>query len=114
MLIYKSGDSTLVYNERPISLLSPFSKLFEKCIYAGLTNYLSKLTKFSDTHYGFRQDCETQDAFIRLTEVAYAANNDGKFISTFFIDYSKVFETMNHKYFENWFDMVYLDRLMNL
>ena len=35
--IYKKGPKDICENYRPISLLSPFSKIFEKCIHHRLT-----------------------------------------------------------------------------
>ena len=41
--IYKNGSKKKKKcNYRPISLLSPFSKIFEKCIYEQLYSYLIK------------------------------------------------------------------------
>ena len=40
--IYKKGNPDLCTNYRPISLLSPFSKIFEKTIYSRLYSYLVK------------------------------------------------------------------------
>ena len=40
--IFKSGDSKLISNYRPISVLNIFSKIFEKVIGKRLTGYLTK------------------------------------------------------------------------
>ena len=40
--IYKKGKKYLPKNFRPISLISPFSKIFEKCILSQLTNFFTK------------------------------------------------------------------------
>ena len=40
--IYEKGPKNLCPNYRPIFLLSPFSKIFEKCLYNQLINYLNK------------------------------------------------------------------------
>ena len=61
------------------------------------TKFLSKLKILSDTQYGFRHCCPTQDVIISLTEFVYAPINNRKFSSTFFIDYSKAFDAMNHR-----------------
>ena len=95
--VHKSGDSALVSNYRPISLLSPISMLFEKCFYVWFTNFLSKPTILSDTKYGSRQGSATQDVIIKLTEFVYEAIIDRKLSGDFFIGYSKAFDTMNHR-----------------
>ena len=40
--LYKSGDSCSFSNYRPVSVLSCFSKMFERIIYTRLFNYLLK------------------------------------------------------------------------
>ena len=40
--IFKNGPKEKCCNYKPISLLSPFSKIFEKCIYEQLYSYLIK------------------------------------------------------------------------
>ena len=40
--IYKKGPKNLCSNYRPSFLLSPFSKIFEKCLYNQLINYLNQ------------------------------------------------------------------------
>ena len=40
--VYKKGDSTICSNYRPISLLSIFSKIFEKCMYSRIYAFLTK------------------------------------------------------------------------
>ena len=39
--IFKKGDKQLIKNYRPISLLTIFSKMFEKIIFNNLYNYLN-------------------------------------------------------------------------
>ena len=40
--IYKSGDKQIVNKYRPISLLSPFSKVYEKLIFNRFFKFLAK------------------------------------------------------------------------
>jgi Notch-like protein len=51
--VYKKGDKANYSNYRPISLLTSFSKIFEKAIYIRLTEYLLKNKIFVDSQYGF-------------------------------------------------------------
>ncbi|KAI0211103.1 hypothetical protein LSAT2_004079, partial [Lamellibrachia satsuma] len=40
--VFKNGDTSLVNNYRPISVLPVFSKVFERLIYNRLINYIMK------------------------------------------------------------------------
>ena len=77
--------------------MPPISKLFEKCVYVRFSKFQSKLEILSDKQNGSRQGRATQDAIIKMTEFVYAAINDREFSSAFFIEYSKAFDTKNHK-----------------
>ena len=94
--IHKTSDVTLVTNYRPISLLPPISKVFEKCIHVRLIKFLSKFSLLSINQFGFREGLSTQDAIIKLTEAIYSAINDRKFSCAIFVDFKKAFDTMNH------------------
>ena len=53
--IFKSGDSTKMSNYRPISILSFFSKIFEKLMYNILNNFLYKNEVIYKYQFGFRK-----------------------------------------------------------
>ena len=52
--LYKSGDSHIFNNYRPISLLSQFSKILEKLFVTRLDNFIDKNKLLMDSQYGFR------------------------------------------------------------
>ena len=54
--IFKSGDPNLASNFRPISLLSMYSKLVEKCMYTRLNSFISKHDILSPLQYGFQRE----------------------------------------------------------
>ena len=58
--IHKGGSKSEVSNYRPISLLSSFSKIFEKAMYARLINFLNSNKTLTESQYGFRagRSCE--------------------------------------------------------
>ena len=60
--IYKSGDKQIVNNYRPISLLSPFSKIYEKLIFNRFFKFLDKKSILIPTQYGFCPHHSTQHA----------------------------------------------------
>ena len=69
ILIYKKGTHNKCCNYRPISLLSPFNKFFEKCLYEHFQKFLTKYSIICPQQYGFRQGHST------LTAVANICNN---------------------------------------
>ena len=51
--LYKKGDSSLLVNYRPISVLPTISKIFEKVIHEQLYEYFDKYTLLAEQQYGF-------------------------------------------------------------
>lgn len=94
--IHKSGSKHDINNYRPISLLSPFSKLFEKHLYNCLSDFLVKNNVLYDKQFGFRNECSTELAVIdTLNELA--SNLDKNLVTCgIFLDLSKAFNTVNH------------------
>jgi len=60
--VFKKGDRTEFSNYRPISLLTSFSKMFEKIIFKRLYNYLNNNNILVDHQYGFRKKLSTETA----------------------------------------------------
>ena len=70
--LYKSGDSRRFSNYRPVSVLSCFSKMFERIIYTRLFNYL-------------------------LKKKSFILNNLVSKQGTQLVDLAKAFDTVDHK-----------------
>ena len=64
--IFKSGDSEIPTNYRPISVLTYFSKIFEKVLYGKLNDYFTKNKLLSQQQYGFRNNHSTSLAITDL------------------------------------------------
>ena len=64
--IYKNEPNEKCCNYRPISLLSPFSKIFEKCIYEQLYSFLIKYHILAFNQFGFKQNCSTSQTVRQL------------------------------------------------
>jgi len=50
----KNGPKKNCCNYRPITFLSPISKIFEKCIYEQIQQYINKYNLLTYKHFGFR------------------------------------------------------------
>ena len=57
--VHKSGKHSLLNNFRPISLLSPISKIFESLVSKRLTKYLEDSNIISDHQFGCRKSHST-------------------------------------------------------
>ena len=66
--VFKKGDSNLINNYRPISLLPVISKVLEKIIANQLSKYFEDNKLFHDNQYGFRTGLSTEYATIELTD----------------------------------------------
>ena len=65
--IFKSGDSSKITNYRPISVLSFFSKVFERVMYNHITDFIDSLNVLYKYQFGFRHKHSTQQADLHLT-----------------------------------------------
>ena len=72
------GERSTAKNYCPISLLSVFSKVFEKLVNNGIFNHLEKSGLFSDLQYGFRSSRSTVDLLTVVSDrIARAVNRSG-------------------------------------
>lgn len=94
--LFKSGDSALFNNYRPISLLTAFSKIFERIFYARLLNFLNKEDILFKFQFGFRIKHSTYMALLTLVDFITSAIDKGEFVLGIFLDFSKAFDTVNH------------------
>ena len=90
-------DSKLDHiNYRPISLLSVFSKIYEKLIYSRIYSYLDKNNLIYSKQFGFRGGYSTNHAIISITEHIRNLLDNGEFVCGVFIDLEKAFDTVHH------------------
>lgn len=94
--IFKSGNRKLVTNYRPISLLHPLSKLFEKCIHSRLDKFLTKNQLLYNNQFGFRSNSSTEHAVTRIFNQISQNVDENKVVCTVFLDLKKAFDTVNH------------------
>jgi hypothetical protein len=77
--LYKAGPEGLVGNYHPVSLLSTFSKVFEKVFYFRLLNFLKAQNVLYLSQFGFREKHSTYMAILTLLEHIIKAVDKGQF-----------------------------------
>ena len=66
--VFKKGSRQDKDNYRPTSVLSIFSKIFEKAKFKRLYGYLESCNILYPLQFGLRQKCSTNHALIQITE----------------------------------------------
>ena len=94
--IFKSGDPSLLTNYRPISVLSFFSKVFERIVYDSLFDFICTINILYDYQFGFRPGHSTQQAIITLIDKITKSLDNGDIVISLFIDLKKAFDTVDH------------------
>ena len=95
--IYKSGDKSDVSNYRPISTLSPISKILEKLIHVRSINFFNKQSALLTTQDRFRANHLTSHALTEVLTLLHDNINDENYTALMLLDLLKAFDTVNHK-----------------
>ena len=94
--IHKSGDTNVMQNYRPISLLTNFAKIFENIIYTRLQNYFYKINIPSSNQFGFQKGKSTSMVVLEILDKIYEGISNKHFTLGVFIDLAKAFDTVDH------------------
>ena len=78
--IFKSGDSGKITNYRPISVLSFFSKVFEKVMYNPISDFIESVNILYKYQLLFRQRHSTQHAIITLLNKTTSSLDTGDLV----------------------------------
>ena len=87
--ILKAGDSSQIANYRPISVLTFFSKVFEKIMYNCILKFMDDNHVFNEHQYGFRQKHSTQQAIITPVDKITTFLDKGDIMISVFLDHKK-------------------------
>ena len=94
--IFKSSDSSLPNNYRPISILSIASKLLEQHIRSLIFEHLNDNSPISKFQWGFMPHRSTISALCSLTHDWLKDLDNGKEICSVFFDLCKAFDSVPH------------------
>ena len=83
-------------NYRPISLLTAFSKVFERIIYDRLLQHIETNNILTDEQFGFKTFSSTEKAFYKLIDGILDALNNKMMVGGIFCDLQKAFDCVNH------------------
>ena len=84
-------------NYRPISILTSFTKTFEKVMQTRLLKHLTDHNILCKEQYGFVTKRKTVNATYQLTNEILNALNNNLLIGGIFCDFEKAFDCVNHK-----------------
>ena len=95
--IYKSEESNIFTNCRPISLLSSLSKLLEKIVARQVIGYLYKKQILYKHQYGFRRGHNTSHPVTHFLDKIYQGFNENitSYTLGIFLDLKKAFDTVD-------------------
>jgi hypothetical protein len=94
--LLKKGNKENVANYRPISLLTSFSKVFERLIYDRLLNHIQTNNILRTEQFGFRVSLSTEKASYKLIDDILNALNNKLMVGGIFCDLQKAFDCIDH------------------
>lgn len=94
--IYKSGSRNVMDNYRPISILSSFSKVYEKVIYNRLEAFLLENSLIDKNQFGFLKNSSTVSASTCLINSIVNQTDQRLRTGCIFLDIKKAFDSVNH------------------
>ena len=95
--IHKGGSKTDVTNYRPISLLSSFSKIYEKLMHTRVLEFLDKNGSLFESQYGFRPGMSCEHALLNAQNSILHYLGRKQIAVLLLLDYSKAFDLLEHK-----------------
>ena len=99
--LHKGGYQMDLGNYKPISILSPFNKIFEIILHERLVDFWDKYKLFTNLQFGFRKKFSTDLAITYLYETILQQMDCGKSVYGAFLDFAKAFDCVNHQILMN-------------
>ena len=95
--IHKKGDESQCKNFRPISLLPCLSKVFERCVFKDIFNYLHVNNRISKLQAAYSPCNSTEFQLLELYHLIAKAMDEKKIVRFVFCDVSKAFDRVWHE-----------------
>ena len=86
--VYKTKPPELMVSFRPMFVLSPFAKMFEKILYQQLYNFLTKQNVLCDYQFGFGEGHSTSFTVTDVDNFILQNCDQQKFTCALFLDLS--------------------------
>ena len=93
--LFKSTDTLSKKNYRPIMVLPPISKVFERIMYEQMMTFVTSF--LSNFLCGFRKGYNTQHALLNLIEKCKRVLDDKGYAGAILMDLSKAFDCLDHE-----------------
>ena len=93
--IFKSGKKYQLKSYRTITTLPVLAKVFEKLLHKRMMDFVNKFNILNYNQFGFIPDHNTYDALLEFLDNAYEAMIKNKVLLAIFLDFSKVFDTVD-------------------
>lgn len=93
--VFKKGDPHNIDNYRPISLLSIFSKIFEKLVYNRILNFLNVHNVLTDSQHGFRPGFSTESSSVELIQHIHNEMDKKHQVVAVLFDLTRAFDTVD-------------------
>ena len=93
--LHKKGDVLERKNFRPVSILSPVSKILEKAIYSQLYSYFSTNKIFHSNVMGFRRNRSTESALLQMYDRWVRGAGQGNISGIVVLDLSAAFDLVD-------------------
>ena len=95
--VFTKGNAQIVFNYRPISVLSALSKILEKLIHKRVLSFLNLNKVLSKLQFGFKPSLSTQLSCSYLSSKICDFFNNHDIVLTIFLELTKAFDTLDHK-----------------
>ena len=95
--LHKGSSEQNLGNYKPISILSPFNKIFELLLHKRLLNFLNRHDLFSKHQFGFREHVSTGLAITQIFESLLNSKGINKSSCAIFLDLTKALDLITHQ-----------------